>query len=1517
MGEALFSTVELPGSSRAGYRLHQLEVFNWGTFDQRVWRFAPAGDTCLLTGDIGSGKSTLVDAVTTLLLPAHRISYNKAAGAEAKERSLRSYVEGHYKSERVESTGTSRAVGLRDARTYSVVLGVFENEGYDETVTLAQVFHQRDRSGQPDRFFVTSDKPLSIEADFTDFGSDLGELRRRLRATGATISPGFPDYSRQLRRLLAVRSEQALELFHQTVSMKSVGNLNEFVRRHMLEPVDASERVAAIVGHFEDLRKAHEAVRRAKDQLAALDPLVAVADRYDAALDRRTATERERDAVRLYFAELRVRLLTTEIAANQADREVCAGEVAADQTARAQLTREREALIGERAAAGGDRIGELERVEQTARAEAGARRTRRDRFAGHLADAGLEPVEDAAGFATLTSRITGELEHRTAERRGLDDRLGELTARRRDLDQRSTQTRAELTSLAGRRNNLPRSSLDLRAQLCHDLGLDPGALPFAGELVDVADGFEQWRGAAERVLRGFALSLLVPQEHYPAVSRWVNDRRLSYVRDDGERRGMRLVYERVPRRHVALRPPSSNAGLLLAQTLELAPGPFEGYLRDQLARRADHRCATSLQEFQEATRAVTAQGQVRSGDRHDKDDRSRIDDPRTWVLGWANERKIEALTAQLSEQQAEFTAIQGQLQTLDAERQRHASRTTATQKLEEYAAWRDLDWQAAQAQADAAAQERARLLAGSSRLDELERQLQDNERRGQQVDARLERLRGQIFVLDDRIGRATSVRAQVSAYVDGQTAALLAQARSSYDALTERMAAAVPTVADACEQAASELTTQLQQAIDRAGREIGGYTQSLLAAMNDVRRRWPEATTEMDASVEARGEFRAFRDRVAQDDLPAFEVEFKRQLNTNTIRELAGFNSWLRRQAGRDPLPGRADQRGTRRHRLQPRALHHAGGRAHRQPGRAGLPERAAGSHRRRPGARGRPLRRAALPGRPARPGTVPRSGGLRRGGQGVDTSGDRRAELVHVLGLRAGAGDRRGVGALPRLGREVRRTEGEARLHHPRRLAGLPVRPGVGRGTLARLPVRGHRRGVRPGVRPVDALRPGPVRQARAATADRDTTAEGACHRAVRAGHRLRRQPHRQLLAAADAHDRGVPGSPGQLCTRLVTRGWTTPAHVQATVRRRWADGSLLTALAEDAPFPQIDLPLRGPRPGEIGDDLAAVRRWVDDLESGSADSRRYQLTHVEIGGRHFGRNRVPARARVTTYDQAWRLLGVASQVAAYRRVLQLSEDAPAVRAWVAQQPMRALEVAGEWEQLLAAYRWLDDARGSGRYLREITAPGVDTKFVERHRVVLGRLLGAGGTATGFLAALGLRAKPESVRLRFDPAVLGLPTALSEATLRVDELAAVPAAVRTAVVVENETTYLTVPLPAGGVVLWGKGFEVGRTGALPWLRDVDVHYWGDLDTHGFAILHQLRAWLPQTRSFLMDRRTLLEHRQRWVREPTPTAARLDRLTGPEADVYADLVGDSLGERVRLEQERIDWAWARDRLPYS
>ena len=168
----------------SGFRLRRLEIFNWGTFDSQVWTLNLNGQNGLLTGDIGSGKSTLVDAITTLLVPAQRIAYNKAAGADSKERSLRSYVLGYYKSERNEITGAAKPVPLRNHNSYSVIVGVFHNVGYDQTVTLAQVFWMKEPHGQPARFFVGADRDLSIASDFANFGSDIAQLRKKLRGMG-------------------------------------------------------------------------------------------------------------------------------------------------------------------------------------------------------------------------------------------------------------------------------------------------------------------------------------------------------------------------------------------------------------------------------------------------------------------------------------------------------------------------------------------------------------------------------------------------------------------------------------------------------------------------------------------------------------------------------------------------------------------------------------------------------------------------------------------------------------------------------------------------------------------------------------------------------------------------------------------------------------------------------------------------------------------------------------------------------------------------------------------------------------------------------------------------------------------------------------------------------------------------------------------------------------------------------------------------------------------------------------
>ena len=356
-----------------GFRLARLELYNWGTFGGRVWSLGLDGQNTLLTGDIGSGKSTIVDAVTTLLLPAQRISYNKAAGADTRERSLRSYVLGYYKTERNEVTGATKPVALRGSSDYSVILGVFTNPGYDATVSLAQVFWLRNGdAGQPDRFYVTADRPLSVSRGLRGF-----RLPTSRPSAGGCAPPRRPGARRvpRLRQGFPPPPGDRVGAGHGAVPPDGLDEIGG--QPHRLRPRPHAGAVRrrqrpwpSIVAHFEDLTKAHEAVQRAEAQLTALTPLLKDCDAADMVRAEIAALDAQRAALRYYFADLKARLTgaeLTEIAAERArlqaqrdDLEATLGRL------REQETNLRVELAGH----GGNRLAEIER--QLAECDAGA-----------------------------------------------------------------------------------------------------------------------------------------------------------------------------------------------------------------------------------------------------------------------------------------------------------------------------------------------------------------------------------------------------------------------------------------------------------------------------------------------------------------------------------------------------------------------------------------------------------------------------------------------------------------------------------------------------------------------------------------------------------------------------------------------------------------------------------------------------------------------------------------------------------------------------------------------------------------------------------------------------------------------------------------------------------------------------------------------------------------------------------------------------------------------------------------
>lgn len=377
---------------------------------------------------------------------------------------------------------------------------------------------------------------------------------------------------------------------------------------------------------------------------------------------------------------------------------------------------------------------------------------------------------------------------------------------------------------------------------------------------------------------------------------------------------------------------------------------------------------------------------------------------------------------------------------------------------------------------------------------------------------------------------------------------------------------------------------------------------------------------------------------------------------------------------------------------------------------------------------------------------------------------------------------------------------------------------------------------------------------------------------------------------------------------------GWTEVSDVVATLRRRWNSGRYLRAHASGQPWEPIRLPVKGPASTEVLDRFDEIRSWCASLEVGAP--ARFEIEHRSVRGRNLGSNRIPARVRVATFDQLCRLLDTGADVEALDELLATTRRrVPALASWVAEHPLEALAHRGVWDEVLATVEWMAANDTSTLYLRQMDVAGVDTKFVERHTRLLSDLLSlvdadSGTTADGSADRFGFRLKPSYARFRLLDARLPtpLPAGLTELTLRTDELARMDLGVSTVFIVENEVSYLAFPEVPGALVVFGSGFASSQLAGLDWLADKDVVYWGDIDTHGFAILSRLRQGLPGARSILMDHDTLAAHRPHWTTEPNPTRRPLPNLTATEQSLFDDLVTEHYGAGVRLEQERVRYS---------
>lgn len=378
---------------------------------------------------------------------------------------------------------------------------------------------------------------------------------------------------------------------------------------------------------------------------------------------------------------------------------------------------------------------------------------------------------------------------------------------------------------------------------------------------------------------------------------------------------------------------------------------------------------------------------------------------------------------------------------------------------------------------------------------------------------------------------------------------------------------------------------------------------------------------------------------------------------------------------------------------------------------------------------------------------------------------------------------------------------------------------------------------------------------------------------------------------------------------------GWTRLSDLRDKLEKHWHSGALLRACCNPNELFPLNVPLKKPKRRELAEQFGAVRDWHQQWQK-DAERHALLLEWDEINHRQLGRNRLLRAVRFDTPEQALKLLGKQREGQAYRALSEkVIAELPELAEWVTKHPHSLLQHRDDWPRLKAVVHWLRAHPRPGIYLRQLEIPGVDTKFIESRRQLLSQWLDLTlpadaidqnyTGARGFERRYGFATKPALIRFRIldpDCAIAGL----TDLQIPAGDFAELYPKVERVFIVENDVTALAFPPRTGALVIFGQGYGIDRLLALAeWLKRLPVFYWGDIDTHGLQILSRVRGVLPHTQSLLMDRATLLAHKELWGQEPSPIHHPLPHLKPDEQALYDDLINDRYGPDLRLEQERI------------
>ena len=863
------------GDTRSGqWRLRRIEVVNWGTFDG--WHGVDiARKGHLFTGASGSGKSSLLDAMTAALTPKGSIVFNAAAQDATTRNSDRTwvtYLRGAWSREADELEERTVASYLRTGATWSGILLRFENE-VDDPVSLVRLFHLRGTSNDAAdvkelNFITRTAEELLTFSRYATGGIDVRRLEADHHPVVSTTTGKHGAYFQRLQRLLGIRNETALQLLHKTQAAKNLGTLDTLFRRFMLDEPTTFRRANGAVEQFGELRTAYDQVvdlRRQRDSLLELSVAVAAFETQAA-----RAAELSTLASGIQPAVVALKLALSRDALVDARARVAKADGRLDRI-RTQVEQAEELLTAAQRRlndlGGGDLIAQRARITD-AEATRDAVANRRDRLTGRLGAAGIPLPPTEASYLDLLTTARAAVQ--AAAPQPLDHALLKNLA---DIDRIVTALEAELRTLERHQSNVHPGLLRVREELCEELGVPTELLPFAGELIAVRAEFAEWTGAIERVLAPISSSLLVRDDELHAVRRAVNSRHL----------GVNLTIDAVPAQSPPPVPAADPRSLL--HRVDVGAGIFHEYLARRLGHDFDFACVEHPDDLDSVPRGVTRSGLIRrSGRRYTKADRYPVDDRSKWVLGGDIGPKRAEPTARLARARADLAGAEDAANRASAARDDNLRRRQLFEELLELP-WNDID-------VDAAAE---RILSLQAVLDELASPVSDlgrasaseamaqsevRRRREEEAGAREKRA----LAIDEQQRLTDSIEE-----LENEPASELPdQVRSTIEV---RFREQQPTIRfDQVDAVAMKVQQRIQIELEDVQKGVQEAVSTFVIRATGFNRDWAAAAANVSLTpqIEDRGGYLTLLSTIQSRGLPEHEANFRRLLDTRS-RESVTF----------------------------------------------------------------------------------------------------------------------------------------------------------------------------------------------------------------------------------------------------------------------------------------------------------------------------------------------------------------------------------------------------------------------------------------------------------------------------------------------------------------------------------------------------------------------------------------------------------------------------------------------------